>query len=176
MTTQELKTRYGELYTTMKGSKDVSKMMLFGMATTAMFDKMAETHPDLAATMLSMLAPIEYNNYVSPEEAMAIASKFINSDRMVSGATEPTRGAHWSMDILKSFLSSRNIPLEEKPYYNWPALWLTVNMIWSDYADTLSELLGTKDNERLAVASYKMAVKKLKDLDRPSFIRHYFCL
>ena len=157
-------------------AKDPAKMQVLADTYTELFEKVAESHPDLATATLAMMAPIEYNNYVSPEEAMAVASKFINSDRMVSGATEPTHGAHWSMDILKSFLNSRNIPLEEKPYYNWPALWLTVNMIWSDYADTLSELLGTKDNDRLAVASYKMAVKKLKDLDRPSFIRHYFSL
>lgn len=176
MTAQDYKTRYGELYATMKGSRDVSKMVIFGEAFTSLFDKVADVHPDLAAATLAMLTPIEYNNYVSPEEAMTVAAKFINDDTKVSTAAMPSKGAHWSMDVLKSFLNSRNIPLEEKPYYNWPALWLTVNMIYSDYADTISELIGSKDNERLATAVYKMAVKKLKDLDRPSFIRSYFGL
>jgi hypothetical protein len=157
-------------------AREPSKMQVLAATYTDLFGKVADAHPELAAAALAMLAPIEYNNYVTPEEAMAVASKFVNDDTKISGATTPSKGAHWPTDVLKSFLSSRNIPLEEKPYYNWPALWLTVNMIYSDYADTLSELLGTKDNERLATAVYKMAVKKLKDLDRPSFIRSYFGL
>ena len=95
---------------------------------------------------------------------------------MITGSGEPSKGAHWSMDALKGFLSQNGISLEDKPYYNWPALWLTVNMIYSDFANTLVELYGSKDNEYIAQASYKFAVKKLKDLDRPHFIREYFHL
>lgn len=80
------------------------------------------------------------------------------------------------MDTLKAFLTQKGLPLEDKPYYNWPALWLTVNMIYSDFADTFVELLGTKENERIAIASYKMAIKKLKDKDREHFVRDYFDL
>jgi hypothetical protein len=47
-------------------------------------------------------------------------------------------------------------------------------MIYSDYANVIVELIGSKDNERVATACYKMAVKKLKDRDRPHFIREYF--
>lgn len=49
-------------------------------------------------------------------------------------------------------------------------------MVYSDYADTLVDLLGTKDNEKLATACYKMAIRKLKDPDRPRFLRDYFHL
>ena len=75
---------------------------------------------------------------------------------------------------MKAFLSARNIPTEDKPFYNWPALWLTVNMIYSDFAEIIAEMTGSKENEKLAVSAYKMALKKLKDLDRPHFIREYF--
>ena len=51
-----------------------------------------------------------------------------------------------------------------------------MNMEYSDYADALVEILGTKESEKIATASYKMAVSKLKDLDRPHFIREYFDL
>jgi hypothetical protein len=78
------------------------------------------------------------------------------------------------MDALKGFLTQRGIAFEEKPYYNWSALWLTVNMIYSDYANVIVELVGSKDNERVATACYKMATAKLKDKDRPHFIREYF--
>ncbi len=174
MTTKEIKERYDALYNYMKNSRDVRNMKLFGVASTAMFNKAAEVHPDLAMAMLDVLAAMEYHNFVTPVEAMEVAAHFVNEDTMVTGTTEPTKGAHWSMDVLKSFLTQKGLPLEEKPYYNWPALWLTVNMEYSDLANTFVELLGSKENERLAVASYKVALAKLKDRDRAHFVREYF--
>lgn len=176
MTPQELKETYKRLYDGMMTSKDVSKMKIFGAAFTDMFGKVAQAHPDIAQAAIDMLAAIEYHNYATKQEAMEMADKFINDDTLISGGVEPTRGAHWNIELLKGFLTQKNLPLEEKPYYNWAALWLTVNMIYSDYANVLAELLGSKDNERIATACYKMAIKKLKDLDRPHFIREYFHL
>jgi hypothetical protein len=51
-----------------------------------------------------------------------------------------------------------------------------MNMTYSDFADAFVKLLGTKDAERIAMASYELAIRKLKDVDNPSFIRHYFDL
>lgn len=176
MNTQELKARYNELYADMEHSKDVSKMKAFGVAFTALFNKVAEVHPDIAEMAIEMLSMIEYNNFVTKEEALDISTRFINDDTSISGATEPSKGAHWNMAILKDLLTQKGLPLEVKPYYNWPALWLMVNMIYSDFAENIVEMTGSKENEKLAVASYKMALKKLKDVDRPHFIRHYFNL
>lgn len=125
-------------------------------------------------SVLDVLSAMEYNNYVTAAEAVEEASHFINDDVMITGNPEPTRGARWSIDTAKGFLTTRGFALDDKPYYNWPALWLTMNMIYSDYADTIVELLGHKDSEKIGIASYKMAVKKLKDRDRPNFIREYF--
>lgn len=176
MSAVELKTQYDKLYATMSGSKDVNKMKHFGAAFTRMFYKAADSYPDLAASTLEFLAGMDYYNFVTVNEATAVASKFVNDDTHLSGASEPTKGAHWSMDTLKSFLASKELPLEEKPYYNYPALWLTVNMIYSDFADALVKITGSKDNEHIATSVYMLAVKKLKDRDRPSFIREYFHL
>lgn len=176
MTTQELKDRYAHLYAEMAKSKDTSKMRLFGTAFTQMFDKVAASHPDIASATIDFLQAIEYHNYVTVTEATDVAHHFINDDIAITGGAEPSADAHWSMEALKGFLTQKGLPLEDKPYYNWPSLWLTVNMEYSDYADAISEMLGTKDNEKIAVACYKMAVKKLKDKDRPHFIREYFKL
>lgn len=176
MATQDLKARYNELYNTMKESKDVANMRTFGEAFTRLFNKVAEVHPDLAMATLNLLESINYNNFVTAEDATELAGKFINADKMLTGSPDGSKGAHWRMDEAKAFLASRNLPTEEKSYYNWPALWLTMNMIYSDYADTLVELLGTKDGERIATACYKLALGKLKDPDRPRFIRSYFSL
>lgn len=173
-TPKELIDHYTHLYDVMKGSRDVSKMKMFGTAFTSMFKQVANVHPDIAKATLEYLGALEYNNYLTMNEAQEIASIFINDDTSITGVAEPTKGAHWSMEALKSFLTSKGMPLEEKPYYNWHALWVTTNMIYSDFANSFVELMGAKDNSTIATASYKLAIKKLKDLDRPSFIREYF--
>lgn len=170
----DIRDRFAELYKDMATSRDESKMKLFGGAFKQMFDKVAVRYPDLAAETLEYLAAVEFNNYVTAAEAQEVASHFINDDKALTGAMEPSRGAHWKPEELKAFLVSRTIPLDEKPYYNWWALWLTVNMIYSDYAEVIAELAGSKENEKVATACWKMAVKKLKDPDRPAFIREYF--
>ena len=160
----------------MRKGKDVSKMKHFGAAFTMMFGQVAEKHPDIAMSVLDFLSGMEYHNFVTPIEAAAVASTFINDDTYLSGASESSKGAHWSMESMKNFFMQRGVLLEEKTYYNWPALWLTVNMIYSDYADALAKLIGSKENEKIAMASHALAVKKLKDRDRPHFIREYFDL
>lgn len=176
MTTNDIKTRFAELYDDMRTSRDVSKMKHFGAAFTMMFEDVAEKHPDIAMATLDFLAGMEYHNFVTPSEATSVAAGFINDDTFLSGASEPSKGAHWTFDTLKGFLVARGAMLEEKPYYNWPSLWLAVNMIYSDYADALAKIVGSKDNEKIAMASYTLAVKKLKDRDRHNFIREYFDL
>jgi hypothetical protein len=176
MTPQELKTRYDAIYNIMRASQDVEKMRVFGEGVTKMFNQIAHTAPNIAAMALEYWVAIEYDNYVTASEANEIASHFVNDDTKVSGATEPSKGVHWDMDTLKSFLLQKGLPLEDKPHYNWPALWLAVNMEYSDYANAFVALTGKRDNDTMATASYTFAVKKLKDPDRPHFIREYFDL
>lgn len=176
MNTIELKNAYDNLYQIMEESKDVSKMRMFGTAFTQLFNQVAEKHPEMATAIIEMLAAIEYNNYITMAEATEVTHKFLNDDTLITGLSEPSKGAHWSMESLKSFLQQKGLSLEDQPYYNWYALWVTVNMMYSDFANALVDLLGTKDQEHLAVACYKLALRKLKDADRPAFIRDYFHL
>lgn len=52
-------------------------------------------------------------------------------------------------------------------------------MIYSDHAQSIAEDMGYKSpkevpNEKMAVSIYKKALEKLKDADRPRFVREYF--
>ena len=65
------------------------------------------------------------------------------------------------------------------PYYNCYALWVMANMLYSDHAQSVAEDMGYKTpaevlNEKMALSMYKKAVEKLKDVDRPHFVRQYF--
>lgn len=174
MTQQELKQRYDDLYALMQESKNVQNMRIFGDAFTRLFVKTVEMHPELAEATINLLSAVEFHNFVTQEEATVIAAKFINDDTYLTGNEKPTLGPHWRMEDMRTFLASKQLPTSDKPYYNWPALWLVMNMTYSDFADALSKLLGTKDPERIATACYELSIKKLKDVDRPSFVRPYF--
>lgn len=176
MKTEDLIAQFNARYEMMSASKDVSKMKMFGSAMSKMFAKVAVVAPDVAFATVEMLGALEFYNYVSAGEAQEVAAAFINDDKVVMGASQDSKGAHWRPEEVKAVLSSRGIPLEESPFYNWWALWLVVNMVYSDNADTLAEMLGTKEQEALAVACYKLAVRHLKDPDRPAFVREYFRL
>ena len=71
--------------------------------------------------------------------------------------------------------------IEEKPFYNKYALAAVMNMIYSDHADSIAMDMGGKKasdipNEKMAMSCYRKAVEKLKDADRPRFVRWYFHL
>lgn len=176
MTNNELKAKFGEYMAIAIASKDPVKMRVLEDSFSRLFNKVADVHPEMAAAALEVLTAIEYYNYVTAEEATKIAASFVNDDKGFTGASDYSHGAHWKMEDMKGYLSSHNLPLEEKPYYNWPALWLTVNMVYSDFAENIMEMTGTRDGEKMAMSAYHMAVKKLKDLDRQHFIREYFHL
>jgi hypothetical protein len=54
-------------------------------------------------------------------------------------------------------------------------------MIYSDHAQSVAEDMGMSTpeavpNEKMALSMYRKAVEKLKDVDRPKFVREYFDL
>lgn len=162
---EEFIKRYDELYEDMASAKDPKKMMIFGDAEKWIFHEIAKAHPELAEKWLSKLEAGKWNNYLSKSEAEMIASKLQNQDG--------TRGAHWSYDTFKSAVESLGASMSDEPYYNCWALWVEANVLWSDIHKSLSKYIP-KDQEPSAY--YEMAVEKLRDADRPKFIRQYFDL
>ena len=155
--------RYEELYGKMATSKDVNRMHVFGSAERWAFKKMMEANPKYAQMWLDMLEASEWNNYLSQAEADKIAAELHNQDG--------SKGAKWSLAQFESVVASLGGEMEHEPKYNKYALWVTANMIYSDHAETLKEVVPDGD---LPLVVYKLAVEKLNDADRPRFIREYF--
>lgn len=171
MTVEEIISRYEYLYDTMKTSKDVKKMMVFGRSEHRMFKKLAGSNPTMAKEWLSMLEAVAWHNYLSEEMAQEIAAKLINQDG--------SKGAHWSMDIFFSVVPKLGGKLDDPPYYNKYALWLVANAHYSDFAKSTSEDMGYNSidevpAEKMALSMYKKAVESLKDSDRPNYISDYY--
>ena len=166
-----VKERYHELFDDMKKSKNPEKMKIFGEAEKWAFEIVADRDPKLAEMWVEKLEATHWQNYLSKAEADEIVSKFVNQDG--------SHGAHWPYDIFKGAVESLGGKLAEAPFFNCYALWVTANMLYSDHAQSVAEDMGYKTpkevpNDKIALSMYKKAVEKLKDPDRPRFVRHYF--
>lgn len=162
---EDLIKQYDELYEEMVSAKDPKKMMIFGEAEKKMFHDLAEKHPEIAEMWLTKLEAGKWNNYLSKTEAEHIASKLLNQDG--------TRGPHWSYETFRGVVDSLGARIKDEPYYNCWALWVVANMLYSDHHKSSSEFVPTDQEPRFF---YLMALEKLKDPDKPKFVRKYFDL
>lgn len=165
MNTADIRQRYDELYELMAGSGDPKKMKVFGDAERWAFDQMLQMNPRMAEQWAKKLEPVDWNNYLSPEEAESIVMKMQGQDGH--------EGATWNTQQVESAVRSLGGDTELMPYYNSHALYVAMNMIASDHMNTLKEFVTSTDIPKVV---YKMAVEKLKDVDRPEFIRTYYNL
>lgn len=163
--------RYLELYEDMAISGKPEKMHVFGNAEKWAFKKMAELSPKMAQCWLDKLEAMSWNNYLTKEEAQEITANLVNQNG--------TKGAHWAYETFKTVVAALGGHASETPFYNCYALWVTANMLYSDHANSVAEDMGYKNpaevpNDKMALSMYKKAVEKLKDIDRPNFVRDYF--
>lgn len=162
---ESIRERYLELYEDMAKSGMPEKMKIFGESAKWAFDRLHERDPKLAEQWVEKLEAMNWHNYLSKAEANEIVAKFINQDN--------SRGAHWGYDVFKGAVESLGGNMAEAPYYNCYALWVVVNMLYSDHYNSASEYVPKEDMPKYF---YSMAVEKLKDKDRPRFVRDYFGL
>lgn len=165
MKNEHLNKEFLSIYDTMAHSADKVNMRIFGEATKKIFEQTADNHPEIAEEWIERLKPITYYNYLSREEADEIIAAIINVDE--------TTAPKWPMPIWENAMNSLGLPIEEKPFFNRCALWVTMNMMYSDLATAIAETIPISDRD-LPVLYYRLAVAKLKDVDRKHFIRPYF--
>lgn len=155
--------RYYELYSDMASSKDVNKMKAFGEAEKWAYKKMTEISPKTAQAWLEKIEASRWNNYLSKAEADEITAKLV--------AQDGTRGGHWSYETFKSAVEGLGGEMSDEPFYNCYALWVVANMLWSDHYKSAKMYVPDAD---MPAYFYSMALEKLKDIDRPHFVRNYF--
>lgn len=163
--------RHEELYRDIIRSNDNAKMEMLGEIFLSTIEQLEASSPRLYKEIVEKMEAIEWNNYLTEYEAAKIASTLVNQD----GST----GAHWPYDVFKGAVESLGGKTSDMPYYNCYALWVVANMIYSDHAQSVAEDMGYKSptevsTEKMALSMYKKAVEKLKDVNRPYFVRPYF--
>lgn len=155
--------RYNELYKDMATSKDVEKMHVFGAVGKWMFCQLAEMNPRAAQMALDKLEALNWNNYLSAKEAEEIVSLLVNQNG--------TKGPKWTFSQFENLIEDIDENDECPPYFNKYALWAVMNMLYSDHAKTAIKFV---EETELPKYFFELAVEKLKDPDRPRFVRMYF--
>lgn len=160
-----MKEKYTQLYDYMASSNEPKFMKVFGNVMNDMFDWFTVNKPEAAEEWLSRLESIRWYNYLTPREAEKIVS-----------AMNPK--APWTKEVWKQTMENLGIATEESPYYNRAALWTTMNMVYSDSANTIATIMGKPladiPAEDMVKAVHSLAIDKLKDADRKFCIRNYF--
>lgn len=163
--------QYLKQYDTMAASANPELMHIFGENDKWAFKEMLRISPKTAQEWLEKNEAVRWHNYLTKAEAELITSNLVNQDR--------TKGARWGYETFKGAVESLGGEMSDDPFYNCYALWATANMLYSDHAQSVAEDLGYKrvadvPNEKMALSMYKKAVEKLRDADRPRFVRWYF--
>lgn len=161
----ELVKKYMALYEAMASSSDPFKMHIFGEAEKWAFRKMVEKDPTMAEKWVEKLEPARWRNFLSREEATDIVTELEASDG--------SKGAQWNFEVFKNAIDSIGGKMMDEPFYNCYALWATANMLYSDHK---ASVMAYVPRDMHVKFFYAQAVEKLKDVDRPHFVREYFDL
>lgn len=168
MNTQEIQTAYMDLYDYMANSKNPANMKIFGKVMTKIFMWMSDYKPEMAQEMLDELEAVRWNNYLTPKEAEAVVSKM-----------QPK--APWSREVWNGAMDRLGLKKEEEPCYNRCALWVAMNMVYTDHAETiarniLKKPLNEVPADQLVPGIRALALDLLCDKDGVFNIRSYFGL
>lgn len=157
--------KYHDLYDYMAMSGEKKNMQIFGDVMTEMYEWFATNKTDMAKDFLDELCAVKWHNYLSKKESDEIIAKML---------PKPI----WAYDTVIKALTDLGFSVEEDPYYNTYALWVTLSSIYSDSADTIANIMGkTKDtveNADMLKACYHLAIDKLKDGDNVFNVKRYF--
>lgn len=167
MTNEEMKQKFDELYNYMATSNNVTYMRVFGNVHKEMMDWFIANKPELAQEWIEKLCSIKWNNYLTAKEAEKIVASM-------------NPKAPWSRDAWKQAMDSLGFVVEEEPYYNSCALWVVMNMVYSDSANSIASIIGVPlaevSEEQMIKAVQALSVDKLCDADGRFNVRSYFGL
>lgn len=168
MTPEEMKKEFNALYDMMANSNKVEFMHTFGQVHKEMMDWFIANKPEMAQEWIEKLSSIKWKNYLTPKEAQKI----------VDGMNPK---APWSREVWNQAMKQLGLPTEEEPYYNPCALWVVMNQVYTDHAQTIADNIIKKPLAEIPVEQIvpiirALAIDLLKDKDGVYAIRSYFGL
>lgn len=165
MEQKEMMSEFSSLYGMMATSGKPEYMHTFGDVMKCMMKDMVSLKPELAQEYLGKLCSIKWNNYLTKKEAMTIVS-----------GMNPKGG--WDYAEWEKMMEKLDARMEDTPYYNRYALYVAMNMVFSDSATTIAVIAGKTLEEipedELFADVHMLALDKLEDKDGMFDIREYF--
>lgn len=166
MTQEEMKEKYWSLYEYMANSKKPENMKAFGKVMCSMMEWAIANKSEQAQEWIDELESIKWKNYLTPKEA----------EKIVAGMNPK---APWTRDVWNQAMKQLGLPTEEEPYYNTCALWVAMNQVYTDHAQTIADNIIKKPlaeipTEQLVPVIRALAIDLLKDKDGVYSIRKYF--
>lgn len=162
MEQKEMMSSFDKLYNKMATSSEPKYMQVFGNTMRGMMKDMVELRPDVAQEYLDKLEAINWHNYLSKKEAVAIVN-----------GMNPNGG--WDISEWETMMESKGICTEEEPYYNQWAMYVAMNMVYSDSSATIAKIVDKPlSSDEMFDAIHLLALDKLKDKDGMFNIRSYF--
>ena len=163
-----MKEEFLKLYDFIINSEDPEKMHVLGQVTKSMMCRFIDSYPQWAREYLDTLQAVKWNNYLTQKEAEQIVAKM-----------KPQ--SLWNRTAWEGMMTNLGLPMQDEPHYNEEALYVTMQMICSDDAETLMSYLGMTDlnngnRENLFKLIYKLALNRLCDKDKIYNVREYFKL
>ncbi len=163
-----MKEEFLKLYDHIVNSEDPEKMHVLGRVVKSMMNRFIESYPQWAREYLDTLQAVKWRNYLTAKEAEQIVANM---------QPKPL----WNRTAWEGMMTNLGLPMQDEPHYNQEALYVTMQMICSDDAETLMSYLGMRDlnngnRETLFKLVYKLALNKLCDKDKMFNIREYFKL
>lgn len=136
--------------------KDVMRCML---------QYMTEWNIEAAEEYVNKLEAMEWNNFLTEKEAVSIVNNMV-----------PT--GCWDISNWEKLADTTGVSKEEYPYYNKYALYVVMNMIYSDDWSTILKIVDKTaqevSDEEMFKSIHLLALNKLKDKDNVFNIRKYF--
>lgn len=161
----EILDNFDKLYSQMVDLNNPQTLQVFKETMRSMMKCIAEWNLDAAQEFICKLESINWNNYLSEKEA-----------RTIVGNMNPSGG--WNISDWERLMGAENYSFENCPYYNKWALYVAMNMIYSDSMETIAKIKGKAlenlSEEEIFIAVYMLALDKLKDKDGMFNIRAYF--
>ena len=165
MEQKELMNVFNGLYNTMATSNEPRYMHTFGDVMKCMMKDMICLKQELAQEYIDKLGAIEWDNYLTKKEAMTIVGNMC-----------PKGG--WDATEWEKTMENMDLRKEDKPYYNKWALFVTMNMIYSDSAKSVAVIAGKTledmPKDELFSDIHMLALDKLEDKDGVFDVRAYF--
>ena len=148
------KNHYEEIISSYREKMDEQHYIAALESIAAAMMILTELSPSHAQEIVEKMESVHFRNHLTAHEAHEICSEIINEDG--------SKGAHWTCDQVKEMLQSIEIAEERVPDYNFFAIYTMTNLLYSDHATSVEDLVNGESGHVICNMAYRKLTNKNK--------------